>query len=76
MTLMSLFAIRIWIQGIDQFGKLLYRILGSGLRTVTTAKPSNASFHHLYQDSGQLSLNEGNSVLLFQWPTLSIPRVC
>ena len=36
-TLMSLFAIRIWIQGIDQFGKLLYRILGSGLRTVTTA---------------------------------------
>ena len=69
MTLMSLFAIRIWIQGIDQFGKLLYRILGSGLRTVTTAAlnlqlEQNPQMPASYQDSGQLSLNEGNSVLL------------
>ena len=68
-TLMSLFAIRIWIQGIDQFGKLLYRILGSGLRTVTTAAlnlqlEQNPQMPASYQDSGQLSLNEGNSVLL------------
>lgn len=74
-TLMSLFAIRIWIQGIDQFGKLLYRILGSesncdncSAESALGAKPSNVSFHHLYQGSGQLSLNEGNSSYCFSGP--------